>query len=230
MSRRAIFVICAAVVAAACGSTADSPTTAPPDDPQATTTSTTAPVTTTTDASTTTEASTTTTLQPSTTTTTTGDGYVVGTPTFAPPQPLEGSDGASGSGCVTGGSFTDDQRPDGIWYGFVLDRTEDGVVFDLACFWFGDIAWEKAEEAGDEAPNDFWITNDSDQLRRVPVDAATTLHVIDFGAENLGFVAVPFGEWPEGHPGWSPCPGDLCGMWLYINDGAVTEIVEQYIP
>ena len=38
-------------------------------------------------------------------------------------------------------------------------------------------------------------------------------------------------EWP---PDWerayAECPGEFCGVWLYVNDGVVTEIVEQYVP
>ena len=38
-------------------------------------------------------------------------------------------------------------------------------------------------------------------------------------------------DWP---PDWtraySECPGEGCGVWLYINQGIATELVEQYVP
>ena len=80
--------------------------------------------------------------------TTSGGGFgVVPPPSLTPPEPLEGSDGASGSGCAPGS----DELPDGIWYVEVLEVEEQSLTADLACFYFGEIAWEIAALEGEEA-------------------------------------------------------------------------------
>ena len=30
--------------------------------------------------------------------------------------------------------------------------------------------------------------------------------------------------------GYIPCPGEFCSVWLYVNNGNVTEVLEQYLP
>jgi hypothetical protein len=44
------------------------------------------------------------------------------------------------------------------------------------------------------------------------------------------FLVLPFSDWPADPAGYTPCPGDFCGVWLYVNGGNVTEILEQYVP
>lgn len=44
------------------------------------------------------------------------------------------------------------------------------------------------------------------------------------------FIVVPFADWPVDPTGYTPCPGDFCGVWLFVNGGEVTEILEQYVP
>ncbi len=147
---------------------------------------------------------------------------MVGTPSLFPPDPLVGSDGARGSGCSPGPGAL----PDGVWFGFV-DGGAAVMDFDLACFYFGDIAWEKAAEQGDEAPNDFYISNQSTARRTVALDAATPVHWITADVE---FALSPYGDWVADPAGYSNCPGEFCLVWLYVNGGAVTEILEQYLP
>ncbi len=144
---------------------------------------------------------------------------------LTPPDPLPGSGGAAGSGCAPG---TED-LPDGVWYGYVTEIRPDSVVFDLACFFFGDVAWEKAAETGEEAPNDVWIVNENPRLRTLEVAGDAVVWSIT-ADPTLGRQGVAFGDWPTSPNTYIPCPGEFCGVWLYVNGGRVTEIGEQYLP
>lgn len=188
--------------------------------------------TTTTEAPTTTtlgSATTATTVAPTTTggaTTTTAGGarYVVEEPEVAPVTPLPGSEGASGSGCTPG----TDTLPDGIWFGYVLARTPSDIDFDLACFYFGDIAYEKGAEDGVDVYNDYYVRDVNPTLRTVPIDGSVPVYEISAG--DISFDDVPFADWPVDPDGYIACPSDWCGVWLYVNAGSVTEIQEQYVP
>ena len=103
------------------------------------------------------------------------------------------------------------------------------IDFDLACFYFGDIAWEKAAEVGEEAPNDVWIVNQNPKLRSVLVASDATVWSI-VGDPTEGHRGVAFTDWPVSPDTYVPCPGEFCGVWLYVNGGVATEIVEQYLP
>lgn len=151
--------------------------------------------------------------------------YTVGVPTLFPPDPLTGSKGASGSGCEPGAG----DLPGGVWFGYVRQANASGIAFDLACFFFGDAAYVEGGADGVEVDDDYYVRNVNPTLRSVAVPSAATVHHID-ATGDLGFMAVQFADWPP--PGFSyiPCPGDFCGVWLYVNGGTVTEIVEQYVP
>jgi hypothetical protein len=185
-----------------------------------------APATTTppaTTAATTTEATTTTTGAPPTTA---GITYVVDEGNFFP-TPLPGSDQAHGSGCVTpGGSTT---MPDGIWFGFVTAFTPGTVTFDLACFWTGAVAEAKALEDGAEA-FDFYIRNMNPATYPVPLSGSTRVWYIDASSGDVSMpTEIPVTSWP--HPdSVLNCPAQYCSVWLYINGGVATALVEQYLP
>lgn len=220
---RPMLLIGVLLVVAACTSATDETTTTAP----ATTTPATTAVTTTTAPATTSAA-----LPTTTTTTTTtitvppaSGPYVVGTPTLGPPEPLPGGAGASGSGCAPGS----DILPDGIWFGYVVARDPTSISFDLACMYFGDIAYEKGAEAGEEVANDYFISNENPALRTVAVGPEATFYEIDAAQPDV--VQTPtFAEWPLDPEMYLACPSDWCGVWLYINDGVVTEAMEQYFP
>jgi hypothetical protein len=151
--------------------------------------------------------------------------YVVDAPTLYPPAPLPGSAGASGSGCTPGSG----DLPDGVWFGYVRVVGPVSVEFDLACFYFGDIAWEVAAVAGEEAPNDFWISNANPTLRIVPV--SPDVAVWSLGADSSeGLQAMEYSEWPPSGFTYTPCPGESCTVWVYLNGGVTTQLVEQYLP
>lgn len=187
-----------------------------------TTTDTTAPVppaTTTTTATTTSEAATTT----SEATTTTVSVHYATDPSLYPPESMSG-DGASGSGCSPGGG----SLPAGVWFGYVTAANATSVQFDLACWYFGEIAWDVAATYGDTAENDYYIVNQNPTLRSVPVTSGAIVHHID--AASIGHDPISYTEWLLGPPGYLECPFGYCPLWLYVNDGEVTEIVEQYVP
>lgn len=218
--------VAAALLIASCGDTAgDSPTTTTA--PTATTTVSTAVTTAppTTIAPATTVAPTTTTATTSTAAPTTTVVYAVGALELVPPEALAGSDGAAGSGCAPGAG----SLPAGIWFGFLVERDGSTVGFDLACFYFGDIAWEKAAEEGQTAENDYWIVNDNPTLRDVPVAADATIWTIT-GDATQGLQPLDFASWTGAESTYTSCPGTACVMWLYVNAGEATEIAEQFLP
>ena len=198
---------------------------------------TTAPTTTTTVAATTTAAPTTTTTTPPTTTTaapttttaavtttTSGGPYLVGAPDLYPLMALPGSAGAAGSGCAPGAG----PLPDGVWFGIVSVIGATSVDFDLACFYFGDIAYTKGAEDGQEVNNDYYIRNMNPTLRTVPVAAGATVHELAPG--YTGFVTEPYAAWPADTTMSMVCPSSGCLVWVFVNGGVATEILEQFTP
>lgn len=170
-----------------------------------TTTSTTPPTTTTTAPTTSTQPSTTTTTETPTTTAT------------------DTNDLADGSGCQPG----DGPLPDGVWFGIVTSRSEDSLEFDLACWFSGDAAIQASAEDGEESPppNDYYVRNSNPETRVVPL------------GENLEVVFYPDGD-PNNvdnidYDDWAglvEVRGYVLGVWLKVEDAAITEIQEQWVP
>ena len=225
-----------AVLLSGCSNSTDttiavSSTSAPPEtttEPPATTT-TTAATTTTTAATTTTTATTTSTAAPTTTTTaattTTSAGpYEVGVPDIYPLAALPGSGGAAGSSCSPGAG----PLPDGVWFGYVVAKSAADIDFDLACFYYGDIAYTEGAADGEEVNNDYYVRNANPTLRTIPVAPTVTVYEIDAG--STGFLNIPFSGWPVDPTAYISCPSDSCNVWLFVNGGDVTEILEQYTP
>lgn len=152
--------------------------------------------------------------------------FTVGVPSLLPPEGPS-PDGSSGSGCPG-----DDELPDGIWFGRLLDKVgSDAVTFDPACFFFGDAAYAAAAEDGvAEVTNDYHIRDDSVATRTVVVSPRAVVHGIPSGDPSAGFVTIPWVSWPGGGDGFASCPGDFCLVWLYVNDGVVTEVLHQWVP
>ncbi len=177
--------------------------------------------------STTTSAPTSTTIAPKPSTTSGVDGVfysVTGAPDLSAPEPLPGSDGAGGSGCAPGSAAL----PDGVWFGYVLNKNPHSLLFDLACFYTGDIANQRALAAGQE-PHDFYIANDSSTTRDVPFGNGATVWSIT-GDPTAGLQQLSIADWPGAELTYTPCPGEYCTVWIYVNSGSVTEIMEQYLP
>lgn len=153
-------------------------------------------------------------------------GFVLDAPGIFPPPVLDGSGGANGSGCAPGGSAA---LPDGIWFGAVLANTAGDVTFDLACWFFGDVAVEEGEKDGVTVENGYHIRNTSPLTVTVPIHLDATMWYLSAGSEGFELVPIPMSEWPGPAQEW-PCPGELCGVWLYVNDGVITGAYEQYRP
>ena len=212
MSRHVALAAVLVLVAAACGG--GEPASSGSAEPPPTTTITlsttpTQPISTTSAPSTTARPTTTT---PSTTTTV---AYRVDSSGGAWVEPLPGSGGALGSGCAPGGATL----PDGIWFGWIVETTATEITFDLACARPGSVAGA--------------ISNDSRRLRTVGVAPAGRVYPY---AEDLVDVPIPFAQWRDTEPD-AACSengdsglGEGCPWWLYINEGAVTEMVQVLPP
>ncbi|MEN8040417.1 MAG: hypothetical protein ABFR95_02840 [Actinomycetota bacterium] len=134
------------------------------------------------------------------------------------------TDGASGSGCSPGAG----SLPSGVWFGYVTAGNPTSLQFDLACWYFGDLAWEIADTYGDTAENDYYIVNQNPTLRTVPVASGAVVHHID--PASIGHDPISYPDWLLEPAGYLTCPFDFCPLWLYVNDGEITEILEQYVP
>jgi hypothetical protein len=142
-----------------------------------------------------------------------------------------------GSGC----SPKSDVLPDGIWFGFVRDIDATTITFDLACLADPPAAGPEGQE------NSPWsIINGSDRVRAVPVaettlvvceladcdrgelqgagDVPEILEYVDWITHVVGFLET----WPQATE-WSGGGGVGVHVWLYVNDGLVTEVLEPVL-
>jgi hypothetical protein len=142
------------------------------------------------------------------------------------PDLLPGSGDAHGSGCVAGGG----ELPDGVWFGFVETTSTGSIGFDLACFFTGEAAVSAGAEDGETDVFDFYIRNNSAQLRTLALDPGGVGYWLD-ATGDLTPLAIPMNDWPpsSGTP-YQECPGAGCAAWVFVNDGLVTELLEQYLP
>lgn len=177
---------------------------------------------------TTTEAATTTSTVTTTTTPTTAPTTTTST-TTAPTTTLLVTDLAEGSGCTPG----DGPLPDGRWFGYV-EATEAGELkFDLACWFSGVGAEAAATAAGDESPppNDYFVTNDNDALRTVPVDPAVNVTYYEEFLTSGSIDNPDVGSYDDWVAYRSALPAEArLGVWLDVVDGVVVIISEQWVP
>lgn len=174
--------------------------------PSETTTSTTEPSTTTSGPSTTT------TLAP---TTTTASSTTI---------PEDTNQLASGSGCTPGS----ETLPDGEWFGFVDDIGDTTLFFDLACWFTGDAAIIASAEDGEESPppNDYYVRNQSDLIRELQVGPDVPVDFYPDG-DPANYFVTTFAEWDSLADDRG---GFFFGVWVTIEEGDVTRIVEQWVP
>jgi hypothetical protein len=151
--------------------------------------------------------------------------YSIATHGGESPDPLPGSDGWFGSGCSPGPG----PLPDGVWFGAVRGVTPSTVTFDLACVDF---------LSDHEHEGDWRISNDNPRFREVPVAASARFSCL--GSAVLGYPCSPdvrYEVWMraaedilEHHPEsteWNETdPLGKIPVWLFVNDGVVTEIYE----
>lgn len=195
----------------------------------------------TTTAATTTSVATTTvpeTTTPTTTTTTTTTTTVAPTTTAAVvygvvdahvlPVVFGVSGAPNGSGCVVAG----DVLPDGVWMGFAEAYGGGVITFDLACYFSGDAANAAAAAdlgPGVEAEEGFYIRNQNPKVFAVRVASSALVYSIDAAGPTWFPEPYPLASWPN-PSSWLTCPGDSCAVWLYVNGGVATAIVEQFLP
>jgi hypothetical protein len=163
-------------------------------------------------ATTTTTEATTTTTAPTTTTT-------------SPPAPTTTVDplAPEGSGCTPGTAVL----PDGEWYGGVRAFDDQGISFDLACLFTGNAAIEAAAEDGEESPppNDYYVRNESDEVRVLAVAPDTPVTWYTSGDPNSD-VTGTYAEWTE----FLATQESYLGIWVTVESGAVVEIAEWWVP
>jgi len=128
-----------------------------------------------------------------------------------------------GSGCTPG----TDVLPDGVWYGLVADFDDDGISFDLACWFSGDAAAAAADEDGEESPppNDYYVRNQNAQLRELGIDPDTPVLWYLSGDPSDSQQGI-FSEWVD----FLESQDFRLSIWVTISDGGVTEIEEQWVP
>lgn len=132
-------------------------------------------------------------------------------------------EGAEGSGCAPGG----DDLPTGLWFGRVDSFDEEGISFDLACWFSGDAATAAAAEDGEESPppNDYYVRNENEQLRFLAVSADTPVLWYLSGDPNDSQSGT-FVEWTD----FLSQRDFYLGIWVTIANGEVTQIEEQWVP
>jgi hypothetical protein len=65
----------------------------------------------------------------------------------------------------------------------------------------------------------------------VPVAAGADVYFIDFGnPAGLFPEPLPLASWPSPSSFLCSLPFENCLVWLYVNGGAATTIVEQFAP
>jgi hypothetical protein len=113
-------------------------------------------------------------------------------------------------------------------------RQEDGsseVTFDLAYFYVGERAEREAAEREDEVLNGYYIVNENDRLRTLPL------------AEGVEVAYIPVDTCCDPEPGnidaWLEAvletnPTDYGGTvvpwWFTVEGGEITRIEQQYLP
>lgn len=164
------------------------------------------------------------TTAPTTPTTVAGAPFTSGDYGFFP-APLGTAADGHGSGCIHApGTLTD-----GMWFGFVEAIGGGAVTFDMGCFFTGPAAVAAAAADGAEA-FDFYIRNMNPMTYNVPLDPVGTAYWLDI-VGDLTPLPIPMTSWPiPWDPNYQVCPADHCSVWLFVNGGIVTELIEQYLP
>lgn len=209
-------VVALSLVLSACGGaeTVDSTTTVALATSQASTT--TAETTTTTAAGTATSTA--------AVTTTTAPLYLVPIP-WQFPAVFGAAGDPHGSGCVVAG----DVLPDGVWFGYAEGVASGVITFDLACYFTGAAAEAEAIADGEEA-FDNYIRNQNPKTFPVSISPLAQVFYIDATSEDvLAPELIPLSSWPTAES-YMDCPGEFCGVWLYVNGGQATGIVEMFQP
>jgi len=133
------------------------------------------------------------------------------------------NDLAEGSGCKPGSG----PMPEGEWFGLVTSRSDASLEFDLACWFTGDAAIQASAEDGEESPppNDYYVRNSNPATREVAVGEGVEVVFFPDG-DPTNETVVDYDAWA----GLVAARGYELGVWLMVEDGAITEIREQWVP
>ena len=153
-------------------------------------------------------------------------GAVADVPTYS-------ESAASGAGCSPDG-YT---LGDGWWYGLARSEVRAGAWFDfdLACFYYGRIAAQTAHAedptnypSATEIDDDVYVSNENELTRSVLVADDADLRCIDLGAGRTSFDT----EAPCASPGAATpdMGGGSWAIWIRIEGGRVTKVLEQFHP
>lgn len=126
------------------------------------------------------------------------------------PHPVPPGSDSYGSGCGPGTTAL----PNGAWFGAVVDTTAREIRFDLSCLVIPD----------EGHPT---VRNDNPRIRSIAVADGTVVYHLRMGEEFAG--ARSFADW---RTHGCTTRADACPMWLFVNDGSVTAMVEVrlYVP
>jgi hypothetical protein len=110
----------------------------------------------------------------------------------------------------------------------VSTATTDQLDFDLACWFTGDPAAAAATEDGEESPppNDYYVRNANPAIRTLAVASGAEVSWLPNTGDPSTEELVTYAAWLTGRSGRAYQPG----AWLVIEDGAIVEIQEQYVP
>jgi hypothetical protein len=100
------------------------------------------------------------------------------------------------------------------------------ITFDLGCFFTGPAAVAAATADGEEA-FDFYIRNQNPKTYSVPIAGGADVFIVD--QVTIVSSQIAAASWPSADS-FLPCPGEFCAVWVYVNGGEATGIVEQYLP
>jgi hypothetical protein len=109
-----------------------------------------------------------------------------------------------------------------------IDGTAGVISFDVIQLLFGDAAieaWDRAypEEPGGP-PNDYFIVNESPQVRSAMIDGSARVRVVRLG-EGTGLQSATIDELASHVAAQGGNP-----WWLAFHDGRVVDVCEQYVP
>lgn len=131
------------------------------------------------------------------------------------------------------------QLEDGKHFGYIRSVSADdpNIVIDIAEFLSGKKAQEAAEKAGaveegEPVPNDYYISNVNPQLRRLTLQPAATIQILNFDTGNLAMEEVDLRTFARifQHPKESEAGHLRSGYWVTIVNGEIVGVEEQYVP
>jgi hypothetical protein len=125
-----------------------------------------------------------------------------------------------GSGCAPPG----DVLPDGVWFGYAEAVSGAVITFDLACYFTGQAALAVSGPDCDTEFGEYCVRNVNPKTFTITIDPNADVYYIE-PSWNIAQVAAS--AWPVSGS-YLTCPGTRCGVWVYINGGVATGVVEMF--